>query len=79
MQLENAEVRLLKVTGSKSGKVVIYGGDPGLNAANAAAMAASWGFEKVYHLRRGYLAWEEAGYTPEPFKFSPANQPNELS
>jgi len=77
------EIRLLKVAGNKSEEVVMYGVGGRFNAANSAAMAASWGFEKIYyldfpkgdHLQGGFYAWKEAGYPLERFKFSPANEP----
>jgi rhodanese-related sulfurtransferase len=47
----------------KADEVIIFGGgDSGPRAARAAAAAVSWGYEKVYYFKEGFLAWKAAGY-----------------
>ena len=72
MDLDKGEfnkVRLSEIV-NKEQEVVIYGGG-GLvggrerDAANASAMAVTWGFEKIYYFAGGINAWKKAGHPIE--------------
>jgi tetratricopeptide (TPR) repeat protein len=63
---EFVESELLQIV-EKGQEVVIYGGDS-RRAANASAMAVTWGFEKVYYFRDGTQGWKSAGYPLEGWK-----------
>jgi rhodanese-related sulfurtransferase len=52
----------LSASVAKDEKVVMYGRGVGPHTARACARAASWGFEKIYYFREGFIAWKAAGY-----------------
>ena len=57
------EVRLSKII-QKNQDVVLYStwGDGERWLINAAALAVTWGYEKVHYYKDGLSGWENAGY-----------------
>ncbi len=57
------EASLLKAaSGDKAAPIVFYcNGIACLRSADAATMAAGWGFSNLYYYRDGYPAWKDAG------------------
>ena len=56
------EVRLARIA-ERSQPLVIYSSGLERRAANACAMAVTWGFQHVYYFENGLQKWKAAGYT----------------
>ena len=65
---EFSEALLSRIV-NKDEEVVIYAeGGNSRWSANASAMAATWGFKKVYFFRDGIEGWISAGHPVEKWK-----------
>ena len=60
-----SEAMLSTVVQKDQAMVFYCNGPKCMRSSEGAAMAAAWGFTKVYYFREGYPAWKAAGYAIE--------------